>query len=224
MSCIINRGKEGQIISITSKSGNPSILFEKFRSLGLSEEETLKLYAQIYTKSFKQWYGDWENSPLESSKYLDENGEPMVFFHGTNEKFDKFDASKRRYNTHNISKGIFFSQDVNHAKKYGNNVIPVFLKAETVEKTKPTDEMLNKISSLQALRQYESNIINTTKADSVELLTNDKEGIKILQNVIFDPNNILFAKQEDIITLEERVRPTKQKIHGILCLMSYDPQ
>jgi hypothetical protein len=31
----------------------------------------------------KKWFGDWEKDPENSSKMLDENGEPMVFFHGS---------------------------------------------------------------------------------------------------------------------------------------------
>lgn len=35
-------------------------------------------WAQVRTKAFKNWFGDWENDPENSSKVVDENGEPQV--------------------------------------------------------------------------------------------------------------------------------------------------
>ena len=42
-----------------------------------------KLWLLVRTKNFKNWFGDWENDPLRASKVVDENGEPMVVYHGT---------------------------------------------------------------------------------------------------------------------------------------------
>lgn len=44
---------------------------------------TPKQWAQVRTNAFKDWFGDWENSPKKASKVVDENGEPKVVFHGT---------------------------------------------------------------------------------------------------------------------------------------------
>jgi len=41
-------------------------------------------WAQVRTQSFKNWFGDWENDPENASKVVDENGEPLVLYHGTN--------------------------------------------------------------------------------------------------------------------------------------------
>lgn len=38
----------------------------------------------VRTPQFKNWFGDWENDPENASKALDENGEPLVLYHGTN--------------------------------------------------------------------------------------------------------------------------------------------
>ena len=40
-----------------------------------------KLY--IRTKNFKNFFGDWEKDPENSSKIVDKNGEPASFYHGT---------------------------------------------------------------------------------------------------------------------------------------------
>jgi hypothetical protein len=37
----------------------------------------------VRTPQFKAWFGDWENDPENASKVVDENGEPLVVYHGT---------------------------------------------------------------------------------------------------------------------------------------------
>lgn len=65
--------------------------------------------ADINTEAFKRWFGD--------SKVVDENGEPLVVYHGTSGKFDVF---KGKYH--------FFSDNENVAGGYGSqNPMPVYL-------------------------------------------------------------------------------------------------
>lgn len=53
-----------------------------------------RLYAQVRTKEFKDWFGDWQNDPENASKVVDENGEPRIVYHGSNQYgFDVFDPS-----------------------------------------------------------------------------------------------------------------------------------
>lgn len=49
---------------------------------GADTNLTPKQWAQVRTNAFKDWFGDWENSPEKASKVVDENGEPKVVFHG----------------------------------------------------------------------------------------------------------------------------------------------
>ena len=44
----------------------------------------------VRTPQFKAWFGDWENDPENASKVVDENGEPLVVYHGTQASFNKF--------------------------------------------------------------------------------------------------------------------------------------
>lgn len=73
--------------------------------MGLHEEALLapngkpsnlspELYKLVRTPEFKNWFGDWENDPVNASKVVDENGEPMVVYHYSREKFSIFDKSK----------------------------------------------------------------------------------------------------------------------------------
>ncbi|WP_147617653.1 helicase-related protein [Oxalobacter paraformigenes] len=44
---------------------------------------TERQWVQVRTHNFKRWFGDWENDPDNASKVVDENGEPLVVYHGT---------------------------------------------------------------------------------------------------------------------------------------------
>ena len=53
-----------------------------------------RLYAIVRTKEFKDWFGDWQNDPENASKVVDENGEPRIVYHGSDQYgFDIFDPS-----------------------------------------------------------------------------------------------------------------------------------
>ena len=43
---------------------------------------TERQWLQVRTTNFKNWFGDWENDPANASKVVDENGEPLVVYHG----------------------------------------------------------------------------------------------------------------------------------------------
>lgn len=55
---------------------------------GKKSNLTERQYAQVRTKAFKDWFGDWENNPNEASKVVDENGEPLVVYHNTPFEFN----------------------------------------------------------------------------------------------------------------------------------------
>lgn len=58
---------------------------------------TEQQWLQVRTKAFKDWFGDWENDPKNASKVVDENGEPLVVYHGTTTpNITKFDLAKTR--------------------------------------------------------------------------------------------------------------------------------
>lgn len=63
----------------------------------------------VRTDAFKKWFGDWENDKNKSSKVLDENGEPIVVYHGTDVQFTKFESDRTGTNGENFGKLIFFT-------------------------------------------------------------------------------------------------------------------
>lgn len=87
-------------------------------------------WLQVRTASFKQWFGDWEFNPAQASKILDDNGEPLVCFHGSRNTFDSFDPCTLSHNTGNdghYGAGFYFSIEQAEAETYGNTIYPVFI-------------------------------------------------------------------------------------------------
>ena len=73
-----NRDAQGRLLA---PNGNPS---------NLTEQQ----WSQVRTKEFKDWFGDWENDAVNASKVVDENGEPLVVYHGSNADITTFDHKK----------------------------------------------------------------------------------------------------------------------------------
>ncbi|WP_428771386.1 zincin-like metallopeptidase domain-containing protein [Treponema sp. HNW] len=78
------------------------------RDTNLDERQWL----EVRTKSFKRWFGDWEHNPDQASKVLDENGEPLVTYHGTIRHKERF----TEFNTTNAPAWV--SKDKDYAKLY----------------------------------------------------------------------------------------------------------
>ena len=74
----------------------------------------------IYSKAFKDWFGDWEHDPEHSSKAVDKDGKPLVLYHGTSQDFDTFDPTLGREATD--IQGIYLTPDEEEASYYGNKV------------------------------------------------------------------------------------------------------
>src|SRR5690606_20277340 len=71
-----------------------------------------------------------------TSKVVDENGEPMVVYHGTDAEFTEFEPTKPNF--YQETEGWYFFTDKKEAAKtFGENVIPVFLNIDnpTIETT-----------------------------------------------------------------------------------------
>ena len=104
----------------------------------LSDEQ----WAMVRTDNFKKWFGDWENDPQNSSKAVDENGEPMVFYHGTGPTFWRFDSSKLG----SREDMFFFSSNFRTARDYGDRVMAVFLNIRKPyeDGSLPKDEIISR--------------------------------------------------------------------------------
>ena len=99
-------------------------------------------WATVRTTNFKNWFGDWENDPENASKVVDENGEPMVVWHGRSAEFNTFEKKEGVRFIMGLedkvkAEGFFFSHDKGLAEEFASNssrhrggkanVVPCFL-------------------------------------------------------------------------------------------------
>ena len=113
--CVVNRDKDGNIISVSvenpnlvqqdnaeliqraiernggksldkAPNGEDSILYQSFIDQGFSDQEAQDKVAQVYTDNFGSWFGRWWESPEESSRVVDANGQPRIVWQGTDQQ------------------------------------------------------------------------------------------------------------------------------------------
>lgn len=75
-------------------------------------------WVQVRTKAFKDWFGDWENDPDNSSKVVDENGEPMVVYHGSGKWFHVFNGKSVIHKSNAADNTIYMSDNREMAESY----------------------------------------------------------------------------------------------------------
>jgi GNAT superfamily N-acetyltransferase len=110
---------------------------------GKSSNLTPEQYKLVRTPEFKEWFGDWENDPKNSSKVVDENGEPLVVYHGTNKKFNIFKINER-------TPYSFFAKNKEYAETYTDDEY-------SVSNPKMYECFLNIRTPLDTSKNYEFN-------------------------------------------------------------------
>ena len=83
-------------------------------------------WATVRTTNFKKWFGDWENDPENASKVVDENGEPMVVYHGRSADFNTFEKKEGVRFIMGLedkvkAEGFFFNPDRALAEEFAGN-------------------------------------------------------------------------------------------------------
>ncbi len=89
---------------------------------GENSKLTESQWLQVRTKAFKDWFGDWENNPKDASKAVDENGEPLVVYHGTPKNFRTFKDGV-----------IFTTTNETAADKHYGKAMPLFINIRNVK-------------------------------------------------------------------------------------------
>lgn len=113
---------ERQRIIALAKANGTYMLAPNGEPTNLTESQ----WVQVRTKAFKEWFGDWENDPQNASKMLDdETGEPRVFYHGSESRFDTFDINRAGSVTDSgwLGTGIYFSEDEYMASLHGREAL-----------------------------------------------------------------------------------------------------
>ena len=134
MACQI-KYNDNYTMSISAPNGAESILYQNLRTLPeiTDDYQAMNIWLKAYTKSFKEWFGDWESfsetekNKLISQGYLDKNGEPALFY-----KSEWTGAEMFNYADSSLSQGAYVIGNVVHAFKRAEatekTILPVFLK------------------------------------------------------------------------------------------------
>ena len=114
-----NKGDDGNSWEVKKperEKQNKNVKDNNEKSLENRKNESV---SQINLKSFKDWFGDWENNPSKASKVANEDGTPKVVYHGTsNGGFWFFDTYGSNFGL--FGNGSYFTESKNVAKSYTN--------------------------------------------------------------------------------------------------------
>ena len=158
---------------------------------------TERQYIHVRTKAFKEWFGDWENNPEEASKVVDENGEPLVVYHGTNSQWTTYNpnlfgsATDEGY----YGKGLYLSSVKGKAMQYGN-IMKLFVNMRNpfivgIDNTLDMDEstrrgeivnMFNRENAPDELKQYDGVLYSGTEGKFEEIVVPTANQVKSATN------------------------------------------
>ncbi len=154
------------------------------------------------------------------SKVVDENGEPLVVYHGTNDKFDVFNSSKSvgSHGEDDQLEGIYFSDSQEAAEWYSHfstpeYVKPVFLNAKNPYMSKSIKDLKEEfqsnvqkgLSEKIAENGYDGILLDvgfyTLGARKLYLVFNPNQISATDNSGAFNPddNSILFQTEEELI-------------------------
>ena len=162
---------------------------------GKKSNLTPEQYVLVRTPNFKKWFGDWENDPENASKVIDENGEPLVVYHGSIapdiEVFDR-ELSKRKpsglremgfYFTTNKELAEFYSTAPakEGAKNIKSKVYQSFLNLKTVKEFDAKGK--NGLRAWDQL-QVDAGYKIAQNRDAMDFLQNGKFGVDKVDGII----------------------------------------
>ncbi|WIF21962.1 methyltransferase [Shewanella phage vB_SbaS_Y11] len=154
---------------------------------------TEQQWLQVRTPAFKQWFGDWENDPANASKILDENGEPLVLYHGSKSDFWVFDMSRSVPQRNEGMMGMFFTDNAKTAAGYTVDL----RKEAAVVKAK---DNLSKINNEFSFKRRQLETENKTGDEIQELTKKEFEAMKAaelkLKAIIADAFNNAYDNAE----------------------------
>ena len=135
-----------RIKNINEFQSAPTVTGNLLAPNGKPSNLSKKLYDTVRTYEFKKWFGDWENDPKNASKVVDENGEPLVVYHGTQaygftEFLNTYDLPRGTDNETNTL-GIWFTNSKTTAKDFmfdstQGGIYEVFLNIRNPKMFKP---------------------------------------------------------------------------------------
>lgn len=146
--------------------------------------KAIQAKARTFTDSFRNWFGDWlAEDKTEVSKVVDENGEPLIVYHGTEYEFDVFSKELRgATDPGDWGLGFYFSPRKDVSERYGSNIKPVYL---SIKNPVPKEKFQIKDS------------FGREKAKSIKLREKIQEDINVVEFSIKDYEEKLYGNDPD---------------------------
>jgi len=171
---------------------------------------TERQWLQVRTKAFKDWFGDWENDAANASKVVDENGEPLVVYHGGQANIDVFNprteelpADVIKTNLHRKNRvGVYFSKDIqigeNYTRLYKENgkIYNVFLNIRNPFNVKFSTTVKNRLIRLITFGKIRNLDAGDVYTNDLDNLLAGYDGINHsngMEYVVFNSNQIKSA-------------------------------
>ena len=190
------------------------------KQTNLTEDQWLT----VRTTYFKDWFGDWENDPANASKVVDENGEPLVVYHGSN--FENDEVSNGNWSKNVLPYATYFSvkpyqADFSHYEKVFLNLRnPVFDTADLTEDAIQDEELFNKLikdkgyDGAITFREHLDNYDKSSILNSQEIVATNPNQIKSATDNIgifsSESNNIYYNPYE----VHEQLAESEEKLYS----------
>lgn len=144
------------------------------------------------TDAFKKWFGD--------SKVVDENGDPLVVYHGTNTTFEEFSKSRLGGSTKSNSafEGFFFVDNKEVAQGYGE-----------LANTQKVQELIEQSQAAERIGEFDLADQLMREAENLEQTMDIKEGVQVIPVYLSIQNpKIIDADGAGFMDLEESLTDT----------------
>lgn len=156
------------ILANAKRDSEGHLLAPNGRKSNLTERQ----YAQVRTKAFKDWFGDWENNPSDASKVVDENGEPLVVYHNTPFEFNGiFDMDHKSRIMPWTSEPFGHVGTQETANKIKGTQFALFL---NIRNPLETPDFVHETVSSMLLELYKQGIISRDKYSSLRGISNSE--------------------------------------------------
>ncbi len=183
---------------------------------GLREAPQYAAALPVKTDAFKTWFG--------KSKVVDENGDPLVVYHGTSREFGAFEKAPQR-TTGNQIDGFYFSQFEGTAEAYGHEwgetkkpiVMPVYVSLKNPKiYTNLEDFISGDRLSLEA-EGFDGAIRKLDTGEMVEIVAFEPTQIKSTEATKFDPADprIQFSTRTAEQQLDDFLLEFRRKNNGV---------
>lgn len=182
------------------------------KNTNLTEDQWLS----VRTEAFKNWFGDWDHDPENASKVVDENGEPLVVYHGTRRgnNISVFEKKKigSKWGKGYYGDGFYFTDNKRAAYYYGEEVLECFLNIRNPHFAQRYDHEHERSFTKKLQKNSYDGVIGENAlrdhldwevADGIEYVAFEPTQIKSATDNrgTFDPKNpdVSFSVREDLL-------------------------